>query len=106
MQEEENPIRSEEEKLAAEMPDPAGPPQPERTGHPVLATIGMLGLGTVAVGLIFPLLTGTTATAGATRSARIRWESRVREIDEAIKQDEHNQQPDPAQPVVEDPTDG
>jgi hypothetical protein len=105
MREDENPIRPEEEKLAAEMPDPAGPPQPERTGHPVLTAIGVLGLGTVGVGLLLPMLVNTGVTMGATRSARIQWESRAQEIEEALQAEQRRQDEAPA-PTSKEPTDG
>lgn len=104
MYEEEDPIRPEEEKVAAEMPDPTGPPQPERKGHPVLTTVCVLGLGTVAVGLLLPALVNMQSTAGATRSARIQWESRTREIEEALQAEQGSQ--NEAAPTTKEPTDG
>ncbi len=64
-----------DERLAAAMPDPSGSPQAVEANDPVLRAIATLGIGAVVLGgLTLWALSGTGATAGATRSARLQWE--------------------------------
>jgi hypothetical protein len=89
MQNEESLPRPEEEKLAAQMPDPSGPPQPVEQGDPVLSLITAVGVGLVALGgLMLPAFVSTGHTAGATRSAKLHWESRGRQIEQAFQEEQ------------------
>jgi hypothetical protein len=93
--ENEEPISpSTDRPLAAEMPDPAGSPQAVEANDPVVRAIASLGIGAVVLGgLTLFGLSGTTATAGATRSAKLQWECRQRPGQES-QQTDQGQRPD------------
>ena len=89
MENAENLVPPEEQRLAAQMPDPSGPPQAARGNQAVMAALGGVGIALVAVGgLMVPLFTATTHTAGATRSAKLQWEQRQQEIRQVIENDQ------------------
>ena len=74
-----------EESLAEAMPDPAAPPLPVTAEDPALRAIGVAGVVLVTVGgLLLPLSVATSSTAGATRSAKIKWEERHTELRQAM----------------------
>jgi hypothetical protein len=71
-----------EEPLSRQMGDPSGPPQAVDAKDPVLRTIGSLGIGLViAGGVLLPAMLSTGHTAGATRSAKVRWEHRQQQLE-------------------------
>ena len=73
------------EGLAAKLADPSGPPQPVASDD-VLNTIAFVGVILVALGgLMVPVFTSTRHTAGATRSAKLEWENRQQQIEQAIQ---------------------
>ncbi len=75
-----------DKRLAAQMPDPLGPPQAVEANDPVLRTIATTGIVLVAAGgLLLATSGGTTHTCGATRSAKLRWEQRKAEVKEAAQ---------------------
>ena len=100
MENDENVVPREEENLAAQMPDPAGPPQPVQQAYgpplavspprdPVLAAMTVVGVVLVVVtGLVVLVGRSTRATCGATRSARLQWQDRQGQIEQAIRQDQ------------------
>ncbi len=86
MQNEEPVSAAADERLAAQMPDPSGPPQAIEANDPVLRTIATTGIVVVAAGgLMLAMSGGTTATCGATRSAKLRWEQRQEQVKEAAQ---------------------
>jgi hypothetical protein len=88
MENNENQVPPEEQRLAGEMPDPSGPPQAVGRNDAVMAGLGLAGIALVAVGgLVVALSTATAHTAGATRSAKLQWEQRQQEIQQAIEAD-------------------
>jgi hypothetical protein len=89
MENAENLVPPEEQRLAAQMPDPSGPPQAARGNEAVMSALDGVGIALVAVGgLMVPLFTATTHTAGATRSAKLQWEQRQQEIRQVIEKDQ------------------
>jgi hypothetical protein len=88
MENEQSVPRPEEERLAASMPDPSGPPQPVEATEGGLNWVTGLGIGVIVLGgLFWAANASTTRTAGATRSARLEWQSRQAQIEQAIQQD-------------------
>ena len=84
MNEEANDLPPSEESLAETMPDPVAPPKPVKAEDPALRGLGIAGVAIVTVGgLLFPLSVATRATAGATQSAKIKWEQRQVEVQKA-----------------------
>jgi hypothetical protein len=78
-----------EESLADAMPDPAAAPRPLKIEDPALRAIGIAGVALVTVGgLLLPFSMATTSTAGATRSAKIKWEERQAELRQAAAKEE------------------
>jgi len=83
------PRQPEDERIAGQMPDPTGPPRSVPKGDPVLNLIATLGVGLVAVGgVMFASFATTTRTCGATRSAKLQWEQRKLQIEQAYQQDQ------------------
>jgi hypothetical protein len=103
MESESSALPPEERNLAAQMPDPSGPPVPVRAdevesvdsthaGDPVLRAIAALGVCAVALGgLMFPTFTSVGHTCGATRSAKLQWQARDSQIEEALRKDSASQ---------------
>jgi hypothetical protein len=88
MENEENLAPREEQRLAAQMPDPSGPPQAAGRNEAVMSTLGGVGIALVAIGgLLVPMFATTTPTMGATRSAKLQWQERQQEIRQAIEKD-------------------
>jgi hypothetical protein len=84
-----------EDRLAPEMLDPSGAPQPVKPDDPVLRGIAQLGVIAVAVGgLMLPLFAEVGPTCGATRSAKLQWEQRQQEIDAAIQAEKNQHSPE------------
>jgi hypothetical protein len=80
----EKTIRNSEELLAKQMGEPSGPPQAVEARDPVLKAIAGLGIAAVvAGGLLIPAMCTTGSTRGATRSAKVKWEQRQQEIEQA-----------------------
>jgi len=78
-----------EERLAEQMPNPAGPPQPVEEDDPVMNTITAIGMSLVVIGgLSIPVLLSTSHTMGATRSAKIQWEDRQHQLEQACREAE------------------
>jgi hypothetical protein len=70
-------------------PDPAGPPEPVGKNDPTMGMLTALGVGAVALGgLIVPAFLGGGATCGATRSAKIEWETRQRQVEQALAEEQ------------------
>jgi hypothetical protein len=70
------------------VPDPSGPPQPVGPGQAGMSPwkpLGCLALAGVAVGAVISFLSAPPCM-GATRSARLRWEDRNRQVDQAAKE--------------------
>lgn len=75
-----------EDRAAPSVPDPSGPPTPVEAADPVLNTISALGVGAVAVaGLCLAAMATTRPTMGATRSAKLEWERRQAQVEQAIQ---------------------
>ena len=86
MQNEETVSAAADERLAAQMANPSGPPQAVEANDPVLRTIATAGIVLVAAGgVMLAMSGGTTATCGATRSAKLRWEQRQEQVKEAAQ---------------------
>ena len=87
----EEPLSPQEESLPeANRVDPNGPPRPAQGPNWVrgaITTVGCLAVG----GVLFSMC-GVTAnrTPGATRSSKLKWEERERQIDEAIQKDQND----------------
>jgi len=80
---------ADEERLAEQMPDPAAPPQPVADDDPVLNTITAIGVGLIVIGgFLIPEVLSTGHTTGATRSAKIQWEDRQRQLEQAYREAE------------------
>jgi hypothetical protein len=69
--------------------DPNGPPRPAQGPNwvgGVITTVGCLAVG----GVLFSMCGLTPArTMGSTRSSKLKWEERDRQIDEAIQKDQN-----------------
>ena len=90
------------DRLAAQMPDPSGPPQPVKVKDPVLSAIAGVGVACVAIGgLMLPMIASTGHTSGATRSAKLRWEYRQRQIEQATQEDQSDPAQETTRPVAE-----
>jgi len=77
------------DRLAAEMPDPSGPPQPVKTDDPVLRGIANVGVVLVAAGgVLLPVFGSVGHTAGATRSTKLQWEYRQQQIERTIQREQ------------------
>lgn len=84
MENEEPVAKKPEELLAAQMGDPSGSPEAVEAKDPVLGLISGIGITlVVAGGLLIPMIGTTGHTCGATRSAKVQWEQRQHEVDQA-----------------------
>ena len=64
--------------------DPSGPPQSVAQKDPVRQLLTGVGIGVVVLGgLLLPATCSTHDTGGANRSAKLRWEERQKQIDQA-----------------------
>ena len=82
----EEPISQTPENLL-ELPnnDPSGPPQPVAGKDPLKQLITGVGIGVVVLGgLLLPATCSVTQTCGANRSAKVQWEQRQQQIDQAL----------------------
>jgi hypothetical protein len=81
---------SKEPYLAEEIPDSSGPPQPVK--HKLLQSCVLpTCVGLVIGGCVFlPMITSVNATAGATRSAKLRLQAREQEIEQAIEEEQNS----------------
>jgi hypothetical protein len=78
----------EQQRLAAQMPDPSGSPQAAGRNEAVMSALGGVGIALVAIGgLMVPMFATMTHTCGATRSAKVQWQQRQQEIRQAIEKD-------------------
>jgi len=78
-----------DQPLASEPPDPSGPPQPVTKGDPMLGLLTAGGVTLVAAGGLFaPVFLGGGHTAGATRSAKIEWENRQQQVEQALLEEQ------------------
>jgi hypothetical protein len=94
MQNEEPVSPRADERLAATMPDPSGPPQAVEANDPVLRTIAAAGVTLVAAGgVMLAMCSGAGPTAGATRSAKLQWEYRQHQAEKAQQADQGHQAP-------------
>lgn len=106
MQDEREVRETGEERLAEEMPDASAAPQPVKKGDPVMSLIATLGVVGVAIGgTLGVCFMTTTHTAGATRSAKLKWEQRERLIQQAQEQEQAAPCPEAQQFAGEDVTD-
>ncbi|HEV3140875.1 MAG TPA: hypothetical protein VGY57_10180 [Vicinamibacterales bacterium] len=64
------------------LPDPNGRPKPLDAGFVFFDVIAFLA---AILFTAFALLGFTTRTMGATRSTRLKWQERQRQVDEAVK---------------------
>jgi hypothetical protein len=70
------------------MPDPSGSPKPAQAAEGAVRLIRALGIGAIVIGGLYLAATATTtSTIGATRSAKLEWQNRQGQIDQAIQQD-------------------
>lgn len=84
MQNEEPVAPQPDEPLARQLGDPKGEPQAVEAKDPVLGAIAAVGITlVVGGGLLLPLVASTSRTCGATRSAKVKWEQRQHEIEQA-----------------------
>jgi len=75
------------------------PPYPMRKRHLWRTVLGAAGLTVTVGGVAFILLASSmTRTRGATCSARLKWEERRRQVDQAV-QDATDAQPEASRPV-------
>jgi hypothetical protein len=64
--------------------DPSSQPRPVEAKDPILRIMTGAGIGLVVLGgLILPATCSVGTTCGATRSAKVRWEHRQQQIDQA-----------------------
>ncbi len=85
-------------------PDPSGPPQPVNRNDSKWRVIATVGVSTVALGGLFiPAFLNLGRTSGATRSAKIQWEQRQRQIEQVIQEDQAAQAATIAGPEGADP---
>ncbi|MCE9553365.1 MAG: hypothetical protein K8T91_08305 [Planctomycetes bacterium] len=65
--------------------DPTGPPEPvTSSGWASRVTKGLVAFGAAGTTLFFLLGNAVTPCMGATRSSRLKWEERERQIDAAV----------------------
>jgi len=75
--------------LAEQMGDPSGPTAPVDPTETALQALGFVGVSLVALGcLVVPLSARVHPTMGATRSARLEWQRRQAQIEQALAQQE------------------
>jgi len=88
MNDPERPRQTGDERLSSEMPDSTGPPRPVPKGDPVLNLITTVGVSTVAIGgVMFAMSALTSPCRGATRSAKLQWEQRQLQVEQAYQQE-------------------
>jgi hypothetical protein len=84
MQSEEPVDVKSEDSLASRLGDPSGPPQAVEAKDPVLRAIAGIGITlVVAGGLLVPLASSVSPCMGATRSAKVQWEQRQQQVEQA-----------------------
>jgi hypothetical protein len=89
MSNDEPKLPAEQPRLAEQMPDPAGSPQPEKEDDAGLGFISAAGVTVVVVGgLLFAGMPLVGSTRGGTRSARLVWEQRQEQIQQALTEDQ------------------
>jgi hypothetical protein len=94
-------VKKSEERSQAESLDPAGPPKPVKKDDDI-GLLTALGVTVTVFGTLFTVC-GLTArpTCGATRSARLQWEERAAQIEQAQAEEQtHRQQDDDAPSVL------
>jgi hypothetical protein len=104
MPNEENLSPEEESLPEASNIDPNGPPQPATGPHWVRGAITTVGCLTVG-GILFAMAGLTpVATRGSTRSSKLKWEERDRQIEAAFQKDQAEESAKPIASSDEDAT--
>lgn len=93
------------DRVEPQNPDPSGPPEPVLAEDKFLTGLRALGIGAVALtGLVVICPATFGPTCGATRSARVQWDQRRQEMEQAAREDAATRARPPQQTPARDST--